>query len=85
MEQEKLDSELLEVGSGEHELPEVPVSIKEPIGVGQQQKQKGISNKAKLFITLNFRLINFYLSLFLVRAKVIEEDEDLKLLESWAN
>lgn len=46
LEQEKLDSELLEVRSGEHELPEVPVSIKEPIGVGQQQKQKGELNKA---------------------------------------
>lgn len=82
LEQEELDKELISPGINTHELPEVPSGdIKAPISVADN-KTKGISKAKNAFSSLVY--IETFNS-FLVPAKVIEDDEDLNMLQSWAN
>lgn len=96
LEQEDLDKDLLGVPSTS-ELPEVPTGeIKEP-AVAAKDKKKG-PYFILICIVLYARLLNIntvwmmvecslsvFPILFTVPAKAAEDDEDMKMLMSWAN
>lgn len=89
LEQEELDKDLLGVGPSTQDLPEVPTAepAKEPASSSKEKKRGKHSNNytdikfQSLCVIYNFcDLVN----LISVPAKAADDD-DLKMLESWAN
>lgn len=82
LEQEELDKELIGVGPSSAELPEVPTGeIREPAAASE--KKKG-THRTPPFTNAEQLLTND-VSPIAVVPKPAEEDEDMKLLMSWAN
>lgn len=94
LEQEELDKDLLGVGTSTNELPEVPSGdLKEPAST-PKEKEKKKGNWLEMgnwnCLTQNSKrelgfLFHWFSSLFTVVAKPAEDDDDMKLLMSWAN
>lgn len=79
LEQEELDKDLLGVGTSTSELPEVPTGdIKEPAAASKEKK------KGKIIWTMRNIEPNINNSQ-IVSVKPAEDDDDMKLLMSWAN
>lgn len=88
LEQEELDKDLLGVGTSTNELPEVPIGdLKEPATTPKEKEKK--KGKRFAIAVCHIRPIcSICLSIhfsFAVVAKPAEDDDDMKLLMSWAN